>query len=277
VTWIVLEVRAPEAVREGLAPWLVEHTGQAVEEREDGVIVGFVPDSSAYQRLIRELSGRFGPAVMIERRDLPEVDWSVRWREGLGPRSIGRLTIVPSWIEYAPAEGETVVVLDPETAFGSGEHGSTRATLRLLDHYLKPGDFLLDLGSGSGILAIAGARLGAGRAVGIEIDKAAEAVAERNATLNFVADRTAFFTGDASSLALLFGPVDLVTSNILRTVNVSLLPTVYRVLRRGGTAIFSGMERDEAGEFRAPLLAAGFQILTEHVDGEWWAVAAERA
>ena len=277
MTWILLEVRAPESEREGLAAWLVERSGQAVEEREDGVVVGFVPDPPAYQRLVAGLRDRFGSAVTVVRRDLPEVDWSVRWRDGLGPRPIGRLTIVPSWFEYAPAEGERVVVLDPETAFGSGEHGSTRAALQLLDHYLRPGDFLLDLGSGSGILAIAAVRLGAGRAVGIEIDEEANTVAERNAAANLVTDRASFLTGDAAALALLLAPVDVVTSNILRTVNLTLLPVVHRALRRGGTAIFSGMEKSEAGEFRAPLLAAGFQILTEVADGDWWAVAAERA
>ena len=86
-----------------------------------------------------------------------------------------------------------------------------------------------------------------------------------------------FFHGDGGQLAPLFAPVDLALSNILRSVNVSMLPEIHRAVRQGGTAIFSGMERAEAPDFLAPLLASGFQILAETIEGDWWAVAAERA
>ena len=88
---------------------------------------------------------------------------------------------------YGAAAGPVVVLMDPENAFGSGEHGSTRAALTLLEALLRPGDRVLDLGSGSGILAIAAARLGAGRAVGVEVDAEANTVAVRNAERNGVA------------------------------------------------------------------------------------------
>jgi ribosomal protein L11 methyltransferase len=203
------------------------------------------------------------------------VDWTTRWREGLGARRFGRLTVVPSWLDQPAGDGPTVV-LDPETAFGSGEHGSTRAALVLLERHLRAGDRVLDLGSGSGILAIAAAKLGAARAVGIENDAEANPVAWRNARRNAVEDAVEFLDGDAGDLAPLLGPADLLLSNILRSVNTALLPAIVSSLRPGGLAIFSGMERAEAPIFRPVLAAAGLSARDEVEDAGWWAVAAAR-
>jgi ribosomal protein L11 methyltransferase len=161
-------------------------------------------------------------------------------------------------------------------AFGSGEHGSTRVALTLLGRLLDPGDRVLDLGSGSGILAIAAIKLGACRAIGIEVDPEANEVAVRNADCNGVADRTEFLEGDATALAPLVGPADLLLSNILRASNTALLPVITRALRPGGLAIFSGMEQAEAEEFRRTLSAAAFTVILETLDSGWWGVAAQR-
>jgi ribosomal protein L11 methyltransferase len=135
---------------------------------------------------------------------------------------------------------------------------------------------VLDLGSGSGILAIAAIKLGAARAIGIEIDPEANEVATRNAARNGVSDRVEFLEGDAATLAPLVGPADLLLSNILRVVNTALLPVIARALRPGGFAIFSGMEQREAEDFRRTLTDAGFQLVQETLDAGWWGVAAER-
>jgi ribosomal protein L11 methyltransferase len=203
------------------------------------------------------------------------VDWSLRWREGLGIRQLGRLAVVPSWLPEAANPGPLSIVLDPETAFGSGEHGSTRVALTLLGRLLRPGDLVLDLGSGSGILAIAAAKLGASRALGVELDPEANEVASRNAARNGVNDRVEFFEGDASALVPLIGPADLILSNILRVVNTALLPVISGALRPGGLAIFSGMEHTEAQEFRQALEQTGFAVIQETLDSGWWGVAAQ--
>jgi len=147
----------------------------------------------------------------------------------------------------------------------------------LLDRHLQPGDVVLDLGSGSGILAIAAARLGAARATGVELDAEAEPVALGNALRNGVADRVDFVTGDALALAPLLGPVELVLSNILRAANVELLPAIAAALAPEGVAIFAGMEREERELFLPALAEAGFVWLDEAADGAWWAVVARRA
>jgi ribosomal protein L11 methyltransferase len=276
MTWWAIDVRTAAGQRDSVGAWLVARTGQAVEERDDGTLVAFAPDEEAAAALVEELGREVDAPVVIEPRRVESADWSTRWREGLGPRKLGRLTIIPSWLPEASETDPFTIVLDPETAFGSGEHGSTRAALTLLSRLLRPGDRVLDLGSGSGILAIAAIKLGADRAIGIEIDPEANEVAVRNAARNGVSDRVEFLEGDAAILAPLVGPADLLLSNILRAVNTALLPVILRALRPGSFGIFSGMEQPEAEEFRRTLTDAGFKLVQETLDAGWWGVAAER-
>ncbi len=274
--WWAVDVTpsAPPTTGAALAAWLVARTGQAIEERDDGTLVTFAEDEAAAEALIRDLAASVDPAATARLRPLDVVDWSTRWRDGLGPRRFGRLIVTPSWVDAPSGPDDVVVVLDPEMAFGSGEHGSTRAALTLLVRHLHPGQSVLDLGSGSGILSIAAVRLGATRATGIEIDAESNEVAVRNAERNGVAGACRFLDGDAAQLAPLLGPVDLLLSNILRNVNVTLLPAIRAALAPDGVAIFAGMEAAEAPLFRPELEAAGFAIAEEALDGGWWAVAA---
>jgi len=276
--WWAVDVTPSEPTTTGyaLAAWLVSHTGQAIEERDDGTLVTFAEDEAGAHALVAAIAGSPDTAATAQIRPLDVVDWSTRWRDGLGPRRFGRLIVTPSWSDPSAGAGDVVVVLDPEMAFGTGEHGSTRAALTLLERHLAPGQTVLDLGSGSGILSIAAVRLGASRATGIEIDAEANVVAVRNADLNGVTTSCRFLDGDAAQLAPLLGPVDLLLSNILRTVNVTLLPAIRDALVPGGIAIFSGMEEGEAPLFRPVLAAAGFEIVDEVLDAAWWAVSARR-
>jgi len=276
MTWWAIDVRPDPSRHEWVGAWLVARTGQAVEERDDGTLVAFAEDNRAAHELVAALAAAGEAPVETSCRPLEAVDWTIRWREGLGPRRFGRLTVAPSWVPLMNGTDEPTVVLDPETAFGSGEHGSTRAALTLLERHLRPGDRVLDLGSGSGILAIAAVRLGAASAVGIENDAEANLVARRNAARNGVVNAVEFLEGDAGDLGPLLGPADLLLSNILRTVNTALLPQIVVALRPGGLAIFSGMEELEAAIFRPLLAAAGLTVCDEVVDDGWWAVAAMR-
>jgi ribosomal protein L11 methyltransferase len=135
---------------------------------------------------------------------------------------------------------------------------------------------MLDFGSGSGILAIAAARLGATLAVGIEVDDEANPIAEANAHRNRVADRVTFLHGEAGALHPLVSPVELVCSNILRTVNTILLPSIREALRPDGIAIFSGMEAAEEELFRPELDRNNWRVIDEAHDAGWWAIAVRR-
>jgi ribosomal protein L11 methyltransferase len=276
MSWWAIDVRTAAEKRDVISAWLVTRTGQAVEERDDGTLVTFAADEASADALVADLGREVDSTAETRRRPLEPVDWSTRWRDGLAARHFGRLAVVPSWLPDAVSPSPLTVVLDPETAFGSGEHGSTRVALTLLERLLEPGKQVLDLGSGSGILAIAAVKLGASRAIGIESDPEANRVATRNAARNGVAGQVEFLEGDACVLAALAGPADLLLSNILRTVNTALLPAIAGALRPGGIAIFSGMEESEASGFRHALRSAGFDLIQETVDTGWWGVAAER-
>lgn len=273
MSWCAVDVLSSVEARDAVATWLVGWTGQAVEERDDGTLVSFADNAAAAGTLLAQLQQQFGGSVSGTLRPLPDVDWTDRWREGLAPRRIGRLVVTPSWAVPEDTTSPTIII-DPESAFGTGEHGSTRSALVLLDRHLVPGARVLDLGSGSGILAIAAVRLGAVRATGVEVDEEVEPIARGNALRNGVADAVTFVTGDAAALAPLLGPVELLLSNILRSVNVTLLPAIRGSLVPGGLAIFAGMELRERDAFLETLRSAGFRVHDEAVDEAWWSVAA---
>ncbi len=272
MSWWLIEVGAPGGNAESVARALVEVSGQAVEER-DGRVLGYAADQDAALAVERSIRDRFGADVEIKLGPVGDADWATAWREGLSVRTVGRLRLGPSWL-LEPARD--AIVIDPETAFGSGEHGSTRGALSLLERHLVPGGTVLDLGSGSGILTIAARKLGAEAALGIEVDDEAVPVAEVNAERNDVSDRVRFVTGDAAALAPLAGPASIVVSNILRNVNETLLEPIAAALEPGGLAIFAGMETPEAELFRPVLIDAGWTVVDEVVDEGWWSVAARR-
>jgi ribosomal protein L11 methyltransferase len=277
VSWYAIEVHPDAGRRDAVAAWLVDRTGAAVEERADGTLISFARSIPAAEALERDLALAHGPGIPVARREHADVDWTEAWRDGLDVRRVGRFAIVPSWLPYHATADEQVIRIDPEMAFGSGEHGSTRAALALLDRYVRPGDTVLDLGSGSGILTIAAARLGATPAVGIEVDADALPVAAGNADRNAVSSQVTFLEGDAAQLTPLLAPAQVIVSNILRLINIALLPEVRAALSPGGIAIFSGMETGEAEAFRAALSDEGFRVVAEHADESWWAVAATAA
>lgn len=272
--WRITVDCTPEA-RDEVAAFLVRLTGEAVEESATGAVYAIARDPADAERVVTELGRTYPDAVGVIAPQAP-IDWAVHWRDGIITRHFGRIVITPSWLPVTP-EGEAVVlVIDPESAFGNGEHGSTRVALALLDRHLKAGDRVIDLGSGSGVLAIGASLLGAASAIGIEVDPEAIPIAEANAVRNGVEQKTRFVAGDAAELASLAGPAQLVCSNILRTVNTRLLPIIAASLAPGGRVIFSGMELGEADSFRAAL-AQDWQIIDEASDSGWWGVVVTRA
>lgn len=274
-SWWQMDITCKPEDSDAIAAAVVTATGYGVEEPEPGRICAVASSDLDGQALARELASQFAE-VTTTVTQIDPIDWSVRWRDGIVTRRFGRLVLTPSWLPVEPATNEVVLVLDPESAFGSGEHGSTRAALTLLERHLRGGDWVLDFGSGSGVLAIAAALLGASSAMGIEVDPESNPIAEANAARNGVAGEVAFLLGDAGQLGPLAGPAHLVCSNILRSVNTLLLPAIRDALRPDGLAIFSGMEAPERELFLPLLESEGWTPVDEVVDAAWWAVAARR-
>lgn len=273
--WWRLTITADPAILDTIAATVVAATGQGVEELRRGVVATVLDSEEQARELAGSLEQHFSlEAVSVER--CAAVDWLTHWRDGIITRAFGRLVLTPSWLPATPVDDQVVVTIDPESAFGSGEHGSTRGALALVERHLRPGDRVLDLGSGSGILSIAAAKLGARRAVGIDVDPEAIAVADANARKNSVDGAAVFLLGGAGELAPLVAPAEVICSNILRSVNTLLLPVVCRSLADRGTAIFAGMEVPERGLFLPVLESHDLEPVDELDDAGWWSVAARR-
>jgi ribosomal protein L11 methyltransferase len=273
--WWRVRIECADGDRDAIAAAMVALTGQGVEEIDAHTLATAAEDELGATELIASLQQAF-PGAVASTTQLAPVDWTLRWRDGIVTRRLGRLVLTPSWLPVSAAVGEAVITIDPESAFGSGEHGSTRGALALLERHVRTGDAVLDLGSGSGILAIAAVLLGARHAIGIEVDEESQPIAHANARKNGVADRVTFVTGDAGVIAPLAGPANIICSNILRNVNTELLPAIAAALTPGGHAIFAGMEDAESAEFLPALAQHGWTVVDTARDAGWWSVAARQ-
>ncbi len=203
-------------------------------------------------------------------------DWDVRWKQYFYPFPVGeKLFIQPSWEKVPPeAEGREILYIDPAAAFGSGTHATTRLCLEAMEPILKRGDRVLDMGCGSGILAIGAKKLGSGETVAVDIDEAAVRTTRENFEKNEI---------DASDLTLICGNVleseedrekmgqgfDLIFANIVAQIIKEMAPILYRALKEGGTLLASGILTTREKEVKEALLEAGFVYRTTHSDQEW--------
>jgi ribosomal protein L11 methyltransferase len=202
---------------------------------------------------------------------IPAVDWAEEWKRGVGAHELGALAIVPPWLADGRDPARTIVI-EPEMAFGTGEHQTTRGVVRLLPHVIRHGDRVADLGAGSAVLAIAAGKLGAAHVTAIELDHDAIANAEANVERNGVADRVTVIEGDAGVLLPFVAPVRVVLANIISSVITSLLPVIAASLEPGGDVVLSGILVDEQPAMRAVFASNGWQVLDEDVEGQWWSV-----
>ena len=200
-----------------------------------------------------------------------EEDWANNWKQFYHTQHIGKCLVVsPSWEDYKPAEGEVVMNLDPGMAFGTGTHDTTRLCLELLEECVTPETHILDVGTGSGILAVGGVLLGAPSALGVDIDPVAVKVAKENSELNGTSGHTEFVCGDLTDKV--HGKFEIVTANIVADVIIRLLSTVKNYLVKGGTFIISGIIDTRADEVENACREAGFTTEKRLEHGGWVAI-----
>ena len=215
--------------------------------------------------------GKYG-RLELEMKDVDEEDWSNAWKKYYHPVQVGEhLVVCPSWEAYDRKPDEVVLTLNPGMAFGTGTHETTRLCLELLEKYITPQDTVLDVGCGSGILAITAALLGANRIIGCDIDEVAVKVAGENAALNGVQDRIAFHQGDLTSQVE--GSFQIICANIVADVIIRLSEDAGRYLAKNGIFITSGIIDTREQDVLNALEQNGFQVIERRTSGGWVALA----
>lgn len=216
-------------------------------------------------------------APQVTTRFIPDVDWAHAWREHYHVTHVGqRLVIRPVWEEYAPEPGEVVIDMDPGMAFGTGEHGTTALCLRALDKLVAKGQRIADVGTGSAILAIASAKLGASCVMAIDIDPEAVEVAQRNVEANGVADRVRVKLGDISVLDTSAAPYDIIVMNIIADVIIASLPALVKHMGDTTELLLSGIIDTRQEDVERALTENGLCSVHWEENGEWRLVHARR-
>lgn len=215
------------------------------------------------------------PVGPLRVRSVDDADWTDAWKVHYVAQRIGRVVIVPSWVDEPLRDGEVAVILDPGMAFGTGLHPTTRGCLELLQAVDPMPATVLDVGCGSGILSLAALRLGAARAVALDTDPLAVAASAENAERNRLADR---FEARAGTLGPPPAePYPLVLANLVAAVLVDLAPALSAHLAPGGILIASGIIEPRADEVIGALGAAGLRQTGRRDDGDWVSLRLERA
>ncbi len=214
------------------------------------------------------------PGCTTESRVVCDDDWKDKWKEYFKPAKITqRLVVKPTWEDYEKKEDELVIEIDPGMAFGTGTHETTSLCLELIEEYIKPGDYVLDVGCGSGILAIAAGLLGAEEVLGIEIDPVAVEIGKSNVELNGLSENVRVVYGDLTK-GIDF-KADLVAANLMADIVKILSGDVAKHIKPGGVYISSGILAELADDVGSVIEKCGFEIEEVRVKGEWCAIAAK--
>ena len=255
---------------------VLEHKGKfavvkAYFAEEDNIeeILGYINEKLVE---LKEMGIDLGEAK-VEHEKMYEEDWANTWKQYYKPSKVGeKIVVKPIWEEYEQKEGELVVNLDPGMAFGTGTHETTRMCIQALEKYVKEESTVFDVGCGSGILAIAAAKLGAKLAVGVDLDPVAVESSIENVGYNNL-NNIEILHGNL--VEVIDGKSDIVVANILAEIICILTDDVKRVLKDGGVFITSGIIHDRVDMVCEKLEATGFEVMEKNRDGEWNCIVAK--
>ena len=209
----------------------------------------------------------------VEIEKMHEEDWANTWKQYYKPTKVGdKIVVKPIWEEYEPKEEELLVVLDPGMAFGTGPHETTRMCIQALEKYVKKDSVVFDVGCGSGILAISAAKLGAKKAVGVDLDPVAVESSLENIKYNNL-DNIEILHGNL--LDVIEGKADIVVANIIAEVICILTEDVSKAINPGGYFITSGIIHDRVDMVTNKLEECGFTVEKINKDGEWNCIIAK--
>ena len=224
--------------------------------------------------LVQDICGEASYGLRIESEETEDdSEWLYKWQEHFRPAKVGgRVVVKPSWECYEPAEGELVIEMDPGMAFGSGLHETTSMCIKALEKYMIPGAHVLDVGTGTGILAIAAVLLGADECLGIDIDDEAVRVSMENVIRNGCTDSIRIAKGDLTEGVSY--DAEIIVANLMADLVMRLSPAAAYHLRPGGIYITSGILDIKEETVADAIRAAGFEVIEVLSDGEWRAIVA---
>jgi ribosomal protein L11 methyltransferase len=267
-----------ESQVEGFEDW-----GSHAHIPENDAIIGYLPDDDTLRKKrktleegLARLEKKIGIQYRMFCRDVDEADWAESWKSYFHPEKItDRIVVKPTWQDYLHNEKEIVLEIDPGMAFGTGTHPTTRMCIALIEKYLRKSDTFLDVGTGSGILMIAAAKLGADKMLGTDHDAVAAQIARKNLMHNQIPEST--FTIIAGDLvAGITRRFDLAAANLTTKAVSILLEHIPKILAKDGIFICSGILLADKNKILAKIKHAGLQIIDILVDDDWIAMASRR-
>src|SRR5574341_2482953 len=273
-------IKIPETFKDTLIHRLSKAGCLGVIENDEFLVAYFPekPDISdvktdlSIMKAILEKAGR-SHELSYECALIPEQDWNAAWKKDFRPVDAGeRFTILPPWEEKRP--GRINLVIDPGMAFGTDHHETTRSCLVLMEKFSRPASpeaRFLDLGTGTGLLAIAASHLGYKRVMAIDIDPLAIEATRRNIALNDAGIDIEVIEGDIARIDIVF---DLIAANLIATVLINLAPAIASNLNPRGSAILAGILKGQEDEVIAAMESAGLAFREKLIDGKWVSVVA---
>jgi ribosomal protein L11 methyltransferase len=282
--WLQVTFEVPEALIDPVSSVLQDFgsTGQELREPDASgcvQVVAYFRPGTPPARLTGDLKAALGALVARGAGDAPAfsaglrmetvapADWAAAWRAHFRPIHVaGRICVCPPWERVPDPPGGFTVVIEPRMAFGTGHHETTRLALERMVTEVVPGQRVLDVGCGSGILSIAAAKLGASDVTAVDTDPDAVSNTRENAAINATAGRVHVAVGSAADAD---GNYDLVVANIISSALVPILPDIAGRMKAGGRALLGGLLTRETAWFRAQAMRAGLVLLESDTEGEW--------